>query len=281
MSPLTSTTLTRHKTPMNDWEPMWGLSTALPGATANRFGKEIPHPKMDALVERLAEQLPRGEKALVFVRRVASVKELRAKLEERYDEWLIERLRSELPDAIVLDRVFQEYQAQRRARRQGRLEPVALTPVDPDEDGAAFAVQASSEAPDRGGVDTFFAYFFRGEGPEGVLSGAALQRRFTQASSAYSTFFDDNYVAWLLELRPDGSGSVLEALCERLGRAADETRGRLLIAPLSTFPFGRTARSVGSTASWPCNSLHWACWPSTLALSVSELASSCSCWRGP
>ena len=98
-----------------------------------------------------------------------------AKLEERYDDWLIARLRSELPDRVdVLDRVIEEYHAERRARRQRRLESVTVSPVDPDEDGAAFAVQARRTTPDRGGLDTFFAYFFRGEGPEGVLSGAAL-----------------------------------------------------------------------------------------------------------
>ena len=215
-----------------------------------RFGKEMPHPKMDALVEQLARQLPSGDKALVFVRRVASVKELRAKLEERYDEWLIERLRTELPDRVdVLDRVFEEYQAERRARRQRRLDTVAAAAVDADEDGAAFAVQASSETLDRGGLDTFFAYFFRGEGPEGVLSGAALQRRFTQASSAYSTFFDDNYVAWLLGVQPDGSGSVLRALSDRLGQAADELPERLLDRAARYLPV-RKDRKVGRQHSF-------------------------------
>ncbi len=80
-------------------------------------GRELPHPKMDALVDHLAEDLPRGRKALVFVRRVASVKELQAKLEERYDAWLFERLRHELPALRAgLERAFSQYRDE-RARR--------------------------------------------------------------------------------------------------------------------------------------------------------------------
>ena len=71
-----------------------------------------------------------------------------------------------------------------------------------------------------------------------------MQRRFTQASSAYSTFFDDNYVAWLLGLKPDGSGSVLKALCVRLGRRDDEVRSQLLDRAARYLPV-RKDRKVG------------------------------------
>jgi Rad3-related DNA helicase len=40
-----------------------------------RFGTEPPHPKMDSLVNELAANFKTGDKALVFVRRVASVKD--------------------------------------------------------------------------------------------------------------------------------------------------------------------------------------------------------------
>jgi hypothetical protein len=57
-----------------------------------KFKKALPHPKMDALVDQLSACLASGQKALVFVRRVASVDELQRKLEERYDEVLFARL---------------------------------------------------------------------------------------------------------------------------------------------------------------------------------------------
>ncbi len=60
---------------------------------ANDYGRRLagkmPHPKMDALVDALKDNWTQGRKALVFVRRVASVKELKRKLDERYDDWII------------------------------------------------------------------------------------------------------------------------------------------------------------------------------------------------
>jgi hypothetical protein len=47
------------------------------------FDAELPHPKMDALVEQLSSAFETGDKALLFVRRIASVKELQRKLEDR------------------------------------------------------------------------------------------------------------------------------------------------------------------------------------------------------
>ena len=55
----------------------------------NRFQEHLPHPKMDEVVEALSTAWLTGKKTLVFVRRVASVKELEQKLDERYDKWLI------------------------------------------------------------------------------------------------------------------------------------------------------------------------------------------------
>ena len=111
-----------------------GAVNGLARSYLRQFGKAMPHPKMDALVDRLARDLPRGEKALVFVRRVASVKELQAKLEERYDDGLIARLRAELPEhADRLSETFKAYHEDRKARRQRRAgEAAAAGPsVDP------------------------------------------------------------------------------------------------------------------------------------------------------
>lgn len=152
------------------------------------FNAELPHPKMDALVDALGRAWQTGEKALVFVRRVASVKEIKRKLDERYDEWLIGRLRTELPSAVRsrFETVVERY----RAEKQEAL----LRDQD--------IQQATGEDADRGGKDTFFAWFFRGEGPARVISGANIQRRFTQRGTTFSTFFEDNYVAWILGCRP-------------------------------------------------------------------------------
>lgn len=153
-----------------------------------KFGKQMPHPKMDALVSDLSRSWNTGRKALVFVRRVASVKELRSKLEESYDDWLISRLASELPDGVQerFAQVCRSYRADRLA--------------------------AVGEQAEEGG--TFYSWFFHGDGPRGVLSGANIQRRFTQAGAVYSTFFDDNDVATILGVSP---GNVLAQLARVLG----------------------------------------------------------------
>jgi hypothetical protein len=165
------------------------------------FGTEMPHPKMDALVDSLSESWVRGDKALIFVRRVASVKELKKKLDERYDEWLMKRLRDELPTGLHprLQSIFEQYRAEKLESPESELRD--------DEDS------------DLGGRDTFFAWFFRGEGPRGVISGANIQQRFIQRGTAYSTFFGDNYVAVLLSCRP---GEVEGHLTQALGIEAGE-----------------------------------------------------------
>lgn len=157
-----------------------------------RFGMEMPHPKMDAVVESLSNAWTRGEKTLIFVRRVASVKELKRKLDERYDAWLMARLERELPDLRprLID-VFKRYRAEKaEADARGEL-------PDP---GAQ--VRQGDDETDRGDKDTFFAWFFRGEGPRGVVSGANVARRFLLRGASYSTFFEDNYVADLLDCDP-------------------------------------------------------------------------------
>lgn len=56
------------------------------------FGKKLPHPKQDKLVETLFEYTKRQEKALVFVRRIGSVVELEQRLLDHYEQFLIEKV---------------------------------------------------------------------------------------------------------------------------------------------------------------------------------------------
>jgi superfamily II DNA or RNA helicase len=177
----------------------------------NQFRSELPHPKMDALVSALSKCWETGEKALVFVRRVASVKELKRKLDDRYDEWLMNRLRSEMPQRMQdrLTSLFDAYRQQRLAAGNKQL------------DSSGEVVTAGGKESDTGGIDTFFAWFFRGEGPVDVVSGANIQRRFIQSGTTLATFFSDNYVADVLRCTPE---IVESKLAEVLGL----DQGRLL-----------------------------------------------------
>jgi hypothetical protein len=175
----------------------------------------MPHPKMDALVDSLTDAWHRGEKALVFVRRVASVKELKSKLDERYDAWLLTTLLNGVPDTVRprLRDLFQRYQSERfESQGKGTTLPLA-------ENGVAHGDDA-----DGGGNDTFFAWFFRGEGPPQVISGANIQQRFIQRGTEYSTFFADNHVADVLGCRP---GEVEAGLKAALQMSGPEIRSSL------------------------------------------------------
>ena len=51
------------------------------------LGRTLPHPKMDAVVRRLANSIfAESRKQLVFVRRVKSVGEIKAKLDDEYNQ---------------------------------------------------------------------------------------------------------------------------------------------------------------------------------------------------
>lgn len=180
----------------------------------SRFHAELPHPKMDALVSSLAAAWETGEKSLIFVRRVASVTDLKRKLDDQYDQWLFRRLRQSLP-AIVLPKLesqIKRYTDERLAFRNEQQHELSTAQTHDD----------------AGGKDTFFAWFFRGEGPGGVLSGAALLKRFRQSSAVLSTFFEDNHVADVLGCEATQTLHALslavgldeETLCRQLGERA-------------------------------------------------------------
>jgi superfamily II DNA or RNA helicase len=174
----------------------------------SNFQREMPHPKMDAIVDRLSDAWTTGDKSLVFVRRVASVKELKRKLDERYDDWLIPYVRERLPEPLrsPFDAIVTRYREEKPQAGAAVTQPIDVARTDVEID-------------DHGGNDTFFAWFFRGEGPKGILSGANIQGRFIKASGAYATFFADNHVADLLGVEP---GNVLDSLTATLGRESTE-----------------------------------------------------------
>lgn len=188
-------------------------------AYRRKFGTEMPHPKMDALVDSLDGAWKRGEKALAFVRRVASVKELKRKLDERYDRWLLERLRRDLPEAVSgrFEALVRQYQAD----KQSALEAERDLDRPRDEDA------------DQGGADTFFAWFFRGQGPAKVLSGANIQQRFIQRGTTLATFFEDNYAAYVLSCSP---ADVEERLANALALERQQLRQELRRRSLRFLP---------------------------------------------
>ncbi|OKI61700.1 helicase-related protein [Micromonospora sp. CB01531] len=167
-----------------------------------RFGRELPHPKMDALVNALTSSWRDGHKGLVFVRRVASVAELKRKLDDEYNDWLITRLRERIHPRhhAALDAKLAEYRDHRSRR-------------------ATAENHQDNHDEDSGGDDTLFAWFFRGRGPDGIISGARIQERFRNLGSPLGIFFDDNHLMALLDAAP---GEVTQRLAAALGEDRDK-----------------------------------------------------------
>ncbi|MFV8781895.1 DEAD/DEAH box helicase family protein [Microbulbifer sp. SA54] len=121
------------------------------------LGRTLPHPKMDSVSQQLAEELfHRSRKQIVFVRRVKSVKEIKRKLDDLYNEWLSTYILSQLnayPEAYqCMDGVIGVYLECSRFQ-------------DEDISGGDYVSGDADETDDRQPPkkDTLFAWFFRGE----------------------------------------------------------------------------------------------------------------------
>ena len=79
----------------------------------DRFDREMPHPKMDAVVNGLKEELKLGKKVLIFVRRVGSVKELESKISNIFDEQWQDWFHQYLSKHLSSGPIFQQYRSER------------------------------------------------------------------------------------------------------------------------------------------------------------------------
>ena len=180
-----------------------------------QFGRSLPHPKLDATAHAFASAFDTGDKTLIFVRRVSTVDELASKFDGYFDRWILQRLVGALPSQLQpqIEDLFETYERERMLRPEERLN---RPPVDEHERELEDLQDDRSveEEGDEGGSETFFAWFFRGDGPGGVLSGAAFQKnRLSGQASVFSTFFEDDYVGWLLGRPHD----VMNSLGSHLG----------------------------------------------------------------
>ena len=172
------------------------------------FNQRLPHPKLDHVAETLSDVFQSGDKALVFVRRVATVRELAGKMNLKFNAWVEDRMTSFLPDLNEEIRaIFAQYRQELKRERLNLEDDIqASADIDsetPDEPVEIVEREDLELANDIGGVQSFFEWFFRGEGPRRMLSGAALQRnRLSATGSVYSTLFEDNYAADLLNVEP-------------------------------------------------------------------------------
>ena len=189
------------------------------------FGSTLPHPKLDTTAAALSGAFETGEKTLVFVRRVATVDELAAKLDESFDAWIRARMEASLPELHEeIAALFERY-ASERLRRPDEIEAAREDDADLSTEQERIDRRDDLEEDDEGGAESFFAWFFRGNGPSGELSGAAFQKnRLSSTSSAYATLFEDDYVASLLDVE---AGGVIESLARVTGDSPERCADRL------------------------------------------------------
>ena len=214
---------------LNDERVRNGIDTVAIGEVVRSyreaFGHALPHPKLDTTAAVLSGTFETGEKALAFVRRVATVDELAAKLDESFDAWIQKRMESRLPrlkDEIT--ELFKRY-ARERLRRPDEIDKGSHEDADVSSELERIDRRGDLEEDDEGGAESFFAWFFRGGGPSGVLSGAAFQKnRLSATSSVYATLFEEDYVASLLGVQAD---EVLDSLAKVTGEPPERCAERL------------------------------------------------------
>ena len=191
------------------------------------LGRTLPHPKMDFVADRLAREIfEYGRKQIVFVRRVKSVKEIKEKLDDHYNDWLFRYIRGQLegfPEALdVFGALEKKYQQLSRDR-------------DGDIAGGEYRAAESGDSEDRQppSNDTFFSWFFRGEvDPEqsGLLktrSGAfttpdLIRSGLTARNQVISSLLEINWAREVCRVRNEDLGR----LCKDAGKEiADSARG--------------------------------------------------------
>jgi len=189
------------------------------------LGRTLPHPKMDIVTRNLAQQLfDGGRKQIVFVRRVKSVKELKNKLDDHYNEWLANYIRQQLrkhPQALgVMKSVIQEYLGKSRYR-------------DDDISGGEFHTGKAGDAGDRQlpKNDTLFAWFFRGEPPDVVgrllTTGAethttpeAMRIGLGAKNQVISSLLEINWAAALARIKDIDIHKIYESHGKEIARRA-------------------------------------------------------------
>ena len=149
-----------------------------------RFDQRLPHPKLDQVAETLSNVFQTGEKALVFVRRVATVSELGSKLNLQFNAWIQNRMKSFLPDLVPeIEEIFDQYRNELRQDRLNINSEDHTNVVDVSDrldDPATIEVREDLELQnDVGGNKSFFEWFF----PRIWAAWLAVRRSFSKEPS--------------------------------------------------------------------------------------------------
>ncbi|TPE51944.1 hypothetical protein FJM67_08170 [Maribrevibacterium harenarium] len=173
----------------------------------NTFSAEVPHPKLNAVAKMLSEKVAQREKALVFVRRVATTTDLASRVSAAFDQEIIARIKSAIvhDEASIVDKIAQVWTKKRASREYAEFEETTerqelQDPSMEEEKQNEESNEVVSEV-----VPSLFTWWFRGARTNQkeyahLFTGRYLREQL-EASSKLSLLLEENYVDWVL-LRP-------------------------------------------------------------------------------
>lgn len=185
---------------------------------ANQFSRTIPHPKMDETANHIYSLIGQGEKALVFVRRVASTRDLARRINHKIDDRLYELIRKSLSadNQLTWDSIYQAF-----GEIRGDDDLFSDKPDDlesENDEGVDDRVGTSTPAPQPqtdeeqeeddppDGIPNFFGWWFQGK-VSGLdkykdhFNGRWLMEQL-QSKNRFSILLQENYVDWIAD-RPE------------------------------------------------------------------------------
>lgn len=162
------------------------------------FHEELPHPKLNAVSSMLSQHISEREKALVFVRRVATTNDLATRVTVQFDEEIFKRIESVITEKehTILDEIHNTW-IQKRSRRDFDELPYEQHNTEARE------TDESDEPLTKELVPSFFSWFFRGKHQnfvqfKNVLSGRRFRELF-ETKNRFSLILEENYVDWVLK----------------------------------------------------------------------------------
>lgn len=184
------------------------------------FGQSLPHPKMDQVSCDAAHQaLEQGRKQLMFVRRVKSVSEIKQKLDDEYDAWMLRHCKAALVGhSVQLELIKRVWSVYHEARKR-RDEDVTGGEVTTSDDNGDDQLPAKN--------DTIFNWFFRGKKTlelEQALAKSfpgwptpdALKKSLIDKQDPNILLFEFNWAAWVAQSL---FGQSLEDLLAEMGES--------------------------------------------------------------
>jgi hypothetical protein len=154
---------------------------------------------MDSVCFDLSKKLfDQSQKQIIFVRRVRSVKEIKEKLDNAYNQWLKEYINRYLKgfpqQKIIFENLFEEYKKQSREKDSDISEGIF-------HEGNEEGEQEDHQPPKN---DTFFSWFFRGAAATNVsqlltidqqtlITPEAIRKGLSSKSQQISLLFEMNW----------------------------------------------------------------------------------------